>query len=244
MKAAKPDSLVTLGFDTCSSQAAVGLRQGKRLLGEISVDAKGTLSEQLLLSIDQLLGQAGVSIDAVDLVAVSRGPGSFTGLRVGLATAKGLVYTRNVPLVGVVSLEVMAWGEGLAGRRVAVGLPARPGWIYSATYRREADELVGVHPASLQTVEQWVRRLEPGDLVVGEAALRHRELLQEVAGEIEIPGELGRHYPRGGVVAEFGWHRFVRFGAEAADGLSPYYLQPSIAEVRWRERRGKESSET
>ena len=186
MRPAGHENLLVLGLDTSSAQGAVGLLLGERLLAEISIPVDRTFSEKLLPTVDRLLQMGGVSLDRLGLVAVVRGPGSFTGLRIGLATAKGLAYTKGIPVVGIVSLEVLAWGVDLAGETVTAVLPARPGWVYMATYRRSEKQLECLCPPELRSLDHWVERPGPAKVVVGEGALRHRAMLKEVLPQFQI----------------------------------------------------------
>lgn len=236
MTSADRDNLLVLAIDTSSAQGALGLLLGERLLGERSIPVERTFSEKLLPTIDGLLHTSGVSLGDLGLVAAVRGPGSFTGLRIGLATAKGLAYTKGVPVVGIVSLEVLAWGVGVAGERVTAVLPARPGWVYTATYRRSGTYLECLCPPELKSLDRWMGVLAPGERLVGEGALRHQALLKEVLPQVRIEPEGSHHRPRGESVARLGRCRFLDSGGLPVESLTPLYLQPSLAELRRQDR--------
>lgn len=240
MKPAGHENLLVLGLDTSSAQGAVGLLLGERLLAEISIPVDRTFSEKLLPTVDRLLQIGGVSLDRLGLVAVVRGPGSFTGLRIGLATAKGLAYTKGVPVVGVVSLEVLAWGVGLVGETVTAVLPARAGWVYTATYRRTDTQLECLCPPELKRLDHWMGALTPAERVVGEGALRYGATLKEVVPQIRIEPERSHHRPKGESVGRLGRRQFIESGGRPAESLTPLYLQPSLAELRWQHQHGSE----
>ena len=100
--------MIILAIDTTAITASVALLDEECVIASFDVHNKLTHSEKLLPMIDDLLSNSGYTVDDVDIIAVSRGPGSFTGVRIGVATAKGLAYQRNLPLVGVSALESMA----------------------------------------------------------------------------------------------------------------------------------------
>ena len=227
-----------LGMDTCSRRGALGLSQGGCLIAERSLDLKGTFSEKLLPAVDQLLKDNGLEPGQLDVVAVSHGPGSFTGLRIGLATAKGLVYTGSMKAVEMVSLEVLAFGRAGDERPVTAVLPARPGWVYSATYRLEKNGLVCLKDPALYSLDDWVGSLDEESILTGEGAVRHSEMLLEVYPSLEIDSDPAHHYPTGESVTSLGWARYQAGDIKSAEQVKPFYLQKSQAEERWRERHG------
>ena len=126
--------MIALGIDTSTPSGSVAIRREEQLLGEINLATGGHHQERLLRSIDFLLDLVGLDISGVDLFAVALGPGTFTGLRVGIATVKGLAVARGVPAFGFSTL--LALGH----RYIARGLPVAPmiaagrGEVYSALY--------------------------------------------------------------------------------------------------------------
>ncbi len=236
MKSDLSDDLLVLGINTSSAQGAVGLLLGEQVLGEVALPEDRTSSETLLPAIDQLLRLSGVSLRKLGLLSVIRGPGSFTGLRIGLATAKGLAYTEGIPVMGVVSLEALAWEAGSADEAVTVILPARPGWVYTGTYRRTGAQLACLRPPGLESLDQWICSVEPTAFVIGEGAMRHRAMLKEILPQLRIEPDPGRHAPKAETVARLGRRRFWESGGQTAASLTPLYLQPSLAELRWQER--------
>lgn len=233
MTATKFNEPIVLGIDTCSSQGCLGLLRGGQPLGQMVIARGRSFSQNLLRSIDQVFCAARISPGALSLISVSKGPGSFTSLRVGLATAKGLAYTVGVPIVGVVSLEVLAWGVGLLDRPITAVLPARPGLVYTATYTRpELNRLECLKAPTLESIDQWLGRLEPADYLVGEGAWECREIIRQLSLPNCVDPALDNHFPRGEAVAQLGWTRFVEAGGQSAEALAPLYLQPTLAELR------------
>lgn len=232
-----------LGIDTSGSRGALGLLRGEEVLGEAQLTGKGAFSEQLLPSIHRLLGQAGLQPGDLGLLAVAIGPGSFTGLRIGLATTKGLAYTLSSPTVGLVSLEILAASSGMGGEAIATALPARPGWLYTARYRCQAGQVGCIEPPAMESFEDWVGRIDSSVWLLGEGVLKYRKEIESIAPEARIVPDEERHYPRGVEVARLGKREFDHSGGTAAERLTPFYLQASIAEVRWKERQGINSIE-
>ena len=131
-----------LALDTASPTGSVALVQGECLLGESLLNLKTTHSERLLGVVDRLLEGLGCTLDQLDALAVVRGPGSFTGLRVGMATAKGLALALELPLVGISSLAALAANAPFARMPVCALLDARKDEVYAGLYSCAAGSLV------------------------------------------------------------------------------------------------------
>jgi tRNA threonylcarbamoyladenosine biosynthesis protein TsaB len=133
--------MIALGIDTSTAAGSVAILRDKQLLGEINLATGAHHQERLLRSLDSLLDLVGLDISRVDILTVALGPGTFTGLRVGIATVKGLAVARGVPAFGISTL--LALGHRYMGR----GLPVAPmvdagrGEVYSALYRAQHGEL-------------------------------------------------------------------------------------------------------
>jgi tRNA threonylcarbamoyladenosine biosynthesis protein TsaB len=213
-----PIEMIVLGFDTATPSTAVGLR----LADGRSLDARDTPrpgehpghATRLLAMADELLAAAGVGWGALDRIAVGIGPGLFTGLRVGVATARGLAQSLSVELVGVSSLRALAQAAAEQGQeRLLAVVDARRGEAFTAAYAADAgsiSELVSpraLAPAQLeglvaeaeraggQTGERW--------LAVGDGAVRFREQLRSAA--IAVPADSSPlHLVAGATVCELG----------------------------------------
>jgi tRNA threonylcarbamoyladenosine biosynthesis protein TsaB len=227
-----------LALDSTSKPGLVGLGYEKEMIASEKVEAGRTFSEKLLPVVDRVLASGKVTVEDVGLFAVVRGPGSFTGLRIGLATVKGLVYTLNKPVVGLISLEVLAWSAEPEGEQEPVGvcLPARPGWVYAALYKKMERELKTVIKPSLLKIEEWVGYLDKDVWMVGEAALKNRQMAEEIVPGLQISPEPEHHRMKPEALVQWAALEYRRKGAESPDKLGPFYLQPSIAEVRWNEK--------
>lgn len=125
---------VILAAETSTAINSVALLRDDALLAEITVDARRLHSERLLPMVDGLLAEAGLTLRDVELLAVSTGPGSFTGLRIGAATWKGLALANNLPLIGVPTLDAMTHLGGGPARYLATVLDARMKEVFAAVY--------------------------------------------------------------------------------------------------------------
>ncbi len=125
-----------LTIETCTDTSTIGIVHEGVVLAEMAFPSRHTLVSRLLLRLDWLLGEAGTSKDKLEGIAVSLGPGSFTGVRIGAAAAKVLAPALDIPLVGVSTLQALAWPfRGLAGHILVPVINARRGQVYTAQFR-------------------------------------------------------------------------------------------------------------
>lgn len=236
-----------LGLDTSSAMGSVGLISDEELIGEYTLGVERTRSERVMLVIAQVLKDAGLSPSQLDGIAVTLGPGSFTGLRIGVVTAKSLAYALRKPVAGFSTLEVMAenfrYSEGL----ICPIIDARRGQVYSGVYRydprdwrlKRLREDMAVDLRELfKELEGYKERL----IFCGDGALRFGSLILERFGSRAFLPSSAAMVIRGGMLAELGLKAILR-GERLSDAftLKPLYLRRSEAELR-HERCGEKPS--
>lgn len=178
--------------------------------------------------VERTLAAAGLVIADVDALAVSIGPGSFTGLRVGLALAKGLAFAGRLPLVGVPTLEALAWAADAApGERICAALDARKQEVYAALFDASADGPRRLTPDMALRPADLAARLEPRCVLVGDASDVHGAVL----GVRAVVRPFATHHPRGGIVARLGAARLARGDADDVGALEPTYVRAPEAEL-------------
>jgi tRNA threonylcarbamoyladenosine biosynthesis protein TsaB len=216
-------------------QAGQGENDG-RVLAEVFEHSGTGHAARLAELIASALAQAKVELAAVDALAVSIGPGSFTGLRVGLSFAKGVAFASGAPLVGVGTLEALAAAAPPRFSVVAAVTDARRGETYSAIFRRTAGSVERLVEDAALTPPQAAQRIV-GELggasscaLVGDGAERYGEAfarLRDLAVEIIPFREI---HPRGSVVASLGERRLRRGESDRPETLVPLYVRASAAE--------------
>ena len=218
-----------LAIDTTHESGSLALARGEELVEEILLRAPGGFAHVIYGHLAQLLGRHGVKPAMVDCFAVASGPGSFTGVRVGLACVKGLAEALGKPAVAVSNLEAVAT-FGSAPLR-AVVLDARRGEIYGAVYddagRLAAPEVVTKFPAWIETLPEGEMEFVSTDFTLYRAALEGTRF--ERARIATAPPALA------GAIARIALARFL--GGEASDpaALDANYVRRSDAEQLWRE---------
>ncbi len=225
---------ILLTIQTASPSGSLAITDGERLLAEINLDVRSTPTEWLLQSIEDLLVRANLAKGDFDAIGVVRGPGSFTGLRVGLATAKGLSLAIGCPLLGISSLQCLAMQLPFASLPVCVMLDARKQEVYTALYNWEGGY---PHPVAEERVikpEILLTEITGETLFVGNGALVYRSLIvRQLAGRAHFaPAFL--NLPRAAAAAAIALHEWETGRTFSADELMPSYLRPSDAEINWR----------
>lgn len=227
-----------LGIETATLVSSVALATKDTLLAEITLQTKKTHSELLMPHIDKILTMAQVSKADIKAVAVSIGPGSFTGLRIGLATAKTLAYALKVPLVGVPTLAALAYGCFVPGSMLAPMLDAQKGNVYQAVYQWQSGELQEIMPPTVMHIDEALDKLAEYNtpvVLMGEAAVLHRGSIQE-RGKHLVLAAPHLIIQRAGSVAALG-HTLLKAGIQDdVMALEPLYIRRSEAEVLWERR--------
>lgn len=206
--------MLTLAIDTSTPVASLALRDAKNLLGDTTFDAPSRVGEQLFSHLDVLLAQRSQS--DIELIAVGLGPGSFTGTRVGLATAKSLAFALDVPLVGVCSLQAVA--AAVQGP-CAVAMNAFRGEVYAAAFdqgRVIVPPFAAEPEAAKAKVVAALAKTSP--VWVGTATTSHDGLFG--GGD-----KHAANTPQAAHVAELGLTRFQTAGPDAIAALEPAYIR-------------------
>jgi tRNA threonylcarbamoyladenosine biosynthesis protein TsaB len=178
--------------------------------------------------VERTLADAGLGIADVDGLAVSIGPGSFTGLRIGLAFAKGVAYAGRVPLAAVPTLEALAWvADASPEERICAALDARKQEVYAALFAATSEGPRRLTPDLALRPADLAARLEPPCVLVGDAT----DVYGAVLGARAAIRPFATHHPRGGIVARLGAVRLARGEAAEVGALEPTYVRASEAEL-------------
>jgi tRNA threonylcarbamoyladenosine biosynthesis protein TsaB len=224
--------MLILALDTSTSRGSLALVENQRLQAELTLDSSTSYLNRLLANIDFLLQETGNTIQEVNLIAVSRGPGNFTGLRLGLSTAKGLAMAVGCPVVAVNTLDILAANFPFADLPVCAVIDAKKNQVYAAFYgnRWTGGQLIGDY-LLVSPDELAARILEP-TIFTGPGLERYGSLFQEVLGDRAVlPPPEFRHV-RAGVLARLGLQQFTADKIPDLDSLTPFYLRPADAELK------------
>ena len=224
--------MLTLAMDTATKVCTVALCRDNELLAEYNINMGMTHSEGLLPQIQQLLDRTGVKKNEIELLAVSMGPGSFTGLRIGLATAEAMAYSWQRYLHGVDTLKAMAYNIPVDGVVLSPVLDAQKGNYYQAIYKWEKGQLKELAPVEVVSKDQLFERLALQgcpSIILGECKrLEQLELPEWVS---LAPKAL--RMPRASSVGFLAQDEFDADNDKKIFGLEPYYIRRSEAEELW-----------
>jgi tRNA threonylcarbamoyladenosine biosynthesis protein TsaB len=224
-----------LAIESSGLTGSVAACRDGELLAESTLERGAEHGRGLVPLVDDVTRRAGWARGAgVDLVVISQGPGSFTGLRVGIVCAKTMAVLLNKPIVGVCSLDAMAENAPSSAGRIVTALDAKRGQVYYAQYERADDGLRRLTGPALGTPQQSLAGLRAPVCVLGDALRHHAEAY---AGTQATPEELWRI--RAAVVARLGLAAFQSGRSDEPFAMQPTYIRLAEAEERRLAREGK-----
>ena len=217
-----------LAVDTSTGSCSVAFLKERRLIAEEVYTAGKTHSRHLMAIIDHILGRCESSPADLDGIAVTRGPGTFTGLRIGLSTVKGLAAAIAKPVAGVSSLAALAWPLAWNRRPVVAMIDARRGEIYHARFGGDGSVTEG--KARVSGPEDAVETLPEGAILVGSGAVLYREVWESRRPDVCLASETD-HVIRAASVGMLAVDRFEEGTADSVDALVPEYIRKSDAQI-------------
>lgn len=227
--------MLVLGIESSTPVASVAVVSAEGLKGEITLNIGLTHSEQLLPIIDELFRQTRISLKDVQGIAVAGGPGSFTGLRIGMATAKGLAQGSGIPLISVPTLEALACNYIGAGTLVSPMLNARKQEIYTALYRFSLGRAEKLIADCAATPKQWADKLaafnEPV-ILAGDGAFVYQENWQSELKERAVILPLPLAVSNAVTVAWLGREKLLTGKSDDLYTLKPVYIRLAEAQVK------------
>ena len=231
--------MLTLAFESSAKAASVALCEDGRLISQVIQCSGLTHSRTLLPMAEDLLKNAGTEMKRIDCFAVAQGPGSFTGIRIGIATVKGLAWAADKPCIGVSTLAAMAWNGVGAGGLICAVMDARRSEVYNALFRIEDGRPVRLCPdraISLSTLTEELRERGEAPFLVGDGTELASAFFREQHLEHRVPPENVRWQNAWGVAMEAAGKKLC-----TSQELLPVYLRLSQAE---RERQARLSLNT
>lgn len=248
--------MLVLGIDTSTKVGGLGLFDSEKgLVGECNLALDQTHSQRLMPVLKMLVEMSGFTVQDLDGISITLGPGSFTGTRIGVTTAKTLAQVGEKPIVGVSTLEVTAANLAYVSGMICPIFDARNRRVYTALFEGNSSLDSGVSSRWMSrltdddscTIDELMERLVGENLsdqsdsifFVGDAVSKYQELIREKLGERVILPCLNDQIPKGGMVAELGAMAFTRGQRADLFALAPNYLKPSQAEINWQKKHGK-----
>ncbi len=219
-----------LFVDTCGAMAGVALADGEKVLAETNLILERRMSARLLAVMEGILAEAGLTVAALDGIGVACGPGSFTGVRIGMATVKGMALAAGLPVVGVSSLALLAANLPYARHQVCALMDARKKEVYAATFRCDSFP-VATCPESVLPPRTLLDGILEPTIFVGDGALAYRELIASSCGHLALFAPCSANYPRGACGISLARESFLRGEGGAPEQLDSVYIRASEAET-------------
>jgi len=225
-----------LGIETSTKTGSVAVVSEEGVIAQYSLNIEITHSERLMATVDRVLKDTGLAIADMGGFSVSIGPGSFTGLRIGISTVKGLALATDKPVAAVPTLQALAWNLPIAAHPVCPLLDARKNEVYTAVYRYDEAALVLLRPETAMPVGKLADEIIGKTIFTGEGSHIYRREIEALFGARALFAPLSATLPSAAAVAEIGL-AMIKGGYRAnPDALIPTYIRRPEAEVAWEKR--------
>lgn len=222
-----------LAIDTSNYSLGIALVNEDKVIGEYVTNMKKNHSVRVMPGIERLLADCDMKPADINKIVVAKGPGSYTGVRIGVTIAKTLAWTLNIPLVGVSSLEILAAGVGRHfDGYVSPLFDARRGQIYTGLYEFQQGQIESIIPDTILLSVDWAERLreyEKRVLFVGGDIDLHIDGIRQALGEKAVVAEITEHNPRPSELALLG----INKPGEEIHTFVPNYIRLAEAEAKW-----------
>lgn len=231
--------MIILSIDSSTPVAGIAVSDGMHLLGEITLNTKNTHSEKLMPLVQQILEETGLTVKELDAIAVTQGPGSFTGLRIGMATAKGLAQGAGKQLIAVPTLDCLAYNLVHYPGIICPIMNAQKKQVYTAIYRSTADGLERLSDYQAIAVEQLAKQLQDlGEDVwfLGDGVAAFADVFAALLGERCRFADGHQILPRAGTLAMLAAKRAEQQQFDDVYQAELIYIRKSEAEVQWEAR--------
>jgi tRNA threonylcarbamoyladenosine biosynthesis protein TsaB len=236
--------LLVLGIETSTPQASVAIGSEQGVVASALVSRGASYNEFLLPAIRFCLDEAGLDYRNLGGIAVSLGPGLFTGMRVGVATAKALAQALSVPICGMASLDLVAYEVRYTPKTICVALDARRDEVFCAFYKSSPGGIQRMSDYRIETPARLATGLESRRedvLLVGNGALLYRAVFEEIGPLVEI-GTMSHSFPNAVSLVELTVPRMYREDFDSVYDLKPLYLRQSAKRIQWERIRGSRSA--
>lgn len=226
--------MLILAIETASSQAGCAIGGHEGVLASAHSGINGRHAENISPQIAFIKEQAGINYSELGAIAVDIGPGLFTGLRVGVATAVSIAHALTLPIIGISSLDLLAFPARWTSRLIVSAMDARRGELFTALFRRVPGGIQRVRDANVCTAEDLAAEIQTFDesiLLVGDGALRYAEVFESL-GRVEL-AEQGLAHPSARAMVQLAHARAMREEFVQPWDLEPIYLRKPDAEINW-----------
>lgn len=225
--------MIVLSVDTSTQNACAAIMSHEGLIAEYTISNKKTHSQNIMPMIEDMMQKSGLTMDMIDAFAVTVGPGSFTGLRIGMATVKTFSQVMKKPIVGVSTLEALAESHIMTDNLICPIIDARRGDVYNALYKEgkcvQSDRAININTLLEEIKGQKV-------IFVGDGALSYKDIIEETMGDDAIFSPHSTNTTRGANVCQVAFKKLDMGLSDDPYTLNPVYLRVSQAEREYAEK--------
>lgn len=222
-----------LAIDSSSLVASVSLVDEATIIAEYTINLKKTHSQTLLPMINEIINMTGIDKKEIEAIAVTDGPGSFTGLRIGAATSKGLAFALNIPIIGVSTIEAMAYNFNHCNKLICPIMDARRNQVYTGIYECQNDELIELLPPCAVSIDELIEKiiqLNQAVIFTGDGIPVYQSYINENLKVNHYFAENHLNRQKSSALGTLAMKRFKNGQTESADTFAPCYMRLSQAE--------------
>ncbi|WP_455539643.1 tRNA (adenosine(37)-N6)-threonylcarbamoyltransferase complex dimerization subunit type 1 TsaB [Terrisporobacter sp.] len=227
-----------LGIDTSTMAANVAVLEDDKLICEYTINTKKTHSQKLMPMIENMLKLSDLEIKDMDAIGICVGPGSFTGLRIGMATAKAMAHVNNIPLIGVDSLEILGANMDLCNRKICSILDAQRNQVYMNKYALENNKIKQLQEISIKPIDELLGEIASSDeqwVLVGEAVYKYKDKIDQIKN-ITIPSPANNITKASSLCTIARDKMLANEGVHNCYDINPMYIRKSQAEEQYEEK--------
>ncbi|MGO1469714.1 MAG: tRNA (adenosine(37)-N6)-threonylcarbamoyltransferase complex dimerization subunit type 1 TsaB [Tissierella sp.] len=224
--------MITLGLDTSTKVASIAVIDEERIIGEYSLSKDMSHSEKLMPMIKEVLDNIDIKIEDIDLYTVAVGPGSFTGLRIGITTVKSFSHLFNKPIIGVSTLESLAYNLSGSHATIMPILDARRDRIYTALYKFDGPQIIEIEGSQILEIKDLKEKLKSFDNIAvnGAGSIAYKEEIKSQLEDKVYFGSRGQNITRAASIAELGLKKYKEGKRDDPFTLIPEYIRATKAE--------------
>lgn len=219
-----------LGIDSVTKILSIGASDGNKTC-EYNIEMQRSLSSLLGVTIKRILDALGWKAGDIDYLACGLGPGSFTGIRVGVSAVKGLSWANNIPIIGISTLDIIAKNAQARQPCIISAIDAKRDLIYCSVYKNLNGSLTRIAPYKLASEKEFLSKIKKNSLVLGDAAGLYG---QAIASKGAIAPDKDCWYPKGHNIVELALSKLKSAGVKNSFDIKPIYLFPKECQIRIR----------
>ena len=222
-----------LAIESASITASCAVSDGDSILGEFTLNHKKTHSEKLMPLIEELMSELGIKLQDIDVIAVSEGPGSYTGLRIGAAIAKSMAYAANIPIVKIPTIKSLAANVYDVDKLIVPIMDAKAGRVYTGIYKWENGDLVDVKeqfPCNLDELLELLNEYDEAVIFNGDGSVNYKNIIEEKFNRKPLFAPSKFNCLNASTLSYIGLRMAEKGDSVSASKFSPQYLRLSQAE--------------